>query len=223
MNMMFRLTSAIAALTMTCASYAAVSIQVPEEIKVVSVNQQEVKSSILRANSEYKLDAGTHLIGVRYQEFFQHYDNSHDILKSSVVHLQTSQLEDGQKYRLALIDAPKDFDTAQKYKDQPMIGLYNQNGQLVAQQTGVSQAAQPLLGKTLGNSTIDLTTKPVVATPGAISAVQTKATVPVEVELKNQVANHVVIGVDAELKQLWQKANKQERQKFMSWLAEQAN
>ena len=186
--------------------FSAVTVTVPEEIKIVAVNDQEVKSGLLRSNQTYSLDAGINAISVRYNEFFQHSDNSHDILKSGVVTVKTPSLKDGETYRLALIQAPKDFDAAQKYKDQPIIGLYDAKNQLLVQQTGAKDAAKPWFGNRVLTKKLDMTTQ--VATP-----VHQPAAIYTQSADQN----------DQQLIQLWQKASKAERQKFMTWLAEQAN
>ncbi len=92
------------------------TVTVPEEIKSVAVNDQELKSGLLRSNQAYALDASVNAISVRYNEFSQHTDNSHDILMSGVVALKTPSLKDGETYRLFLIQVPEDFEAAQKYK-----------------------------------------------------------------------------------------------------------
>lgn len=186
--------------------FSAVTVTVPEEIKIVAVNDQEVNSGLLRSNQTYSLDAGVNAISVRYNEFFQHSDNSHDILKSGVVTVKTPSLKDGETYRLALIQAPKDFDAAQKYKNQPIIGLYDAKNQLLVQQTGAKDAAKPWFGNRVLTKKLDMTTQ--VATP-----VHQPAAVYTQSADQN----------DQQLIQLWQKASKAERQKFMTWLAEQAN
>ena len=186
--------------------FSAVTVTVPEEIKIVAVNDQEVNSGLLRSNQTYSLDAGVNAISVRYNEFFQHSDNSHDILKSGVVTVKTPSLKDGETYRLALIQAPKDFDAAQKYKDQPIIGLYDAKNQLLVQQTGAKDAAKPWFGNRVLTKKVDLTTQ--AATP---------VNQPAAVYIQSADQN------DQKLIQLWQKASKAERQKFMTWLAEQTN
>ncbi|MCO8061756.1 DUF2057 family protein [Acinetobacter lwoffii] len=186
--------------------FSAVTVTVPEEIKIVAVNDQEVNSGLLRSNQTYSLDAGVNAISVRYNEFFQHSDNSHDILKSGVVTVKTPSLKDGETYRLALIQAPKDFDAAQKYKDQPIIGLYDAKNQLLVQQAGAKDAAKPWFGNRVLTKKVDMTTQ--AATPvNQPSAVYTQS----------------ADQNDQQLIQLWQKASKAERQKFMTWLAEQTN
>lgn len=201
-----RIAATAAVFLFSTSVFSAVTVTVPEEIKIVAVNDQEVKSGLLRSNQTYSLDAGVNAISVRYNEFFQHSDNSHDILKSGVVTVKTPSLKDGETYRLALIQAPKDFDAAQKYKDQPIIGLYDAKNQLLVQQTGAKDAAKPWFGNRVLTKKLDMTTQ--VATP-----VHQPAAVYTQSADQN----------DQQLIQLWQKASKAERQKFMTWLAEQAN
>lgn len=201
-----RIAATAAVFLFSTSVFSAVTVTVPEEIKIVAVNDQEVNSGLLRSNQTYSLDAGVNAISVRYNEFFQHSDNSHDILKSGVVTVKTPSLKDGETYRLALIQAPKDFDAAQKYKDQPIIGLYDAKNQLLVQQAGTKDAAKPWFGNRVLTKKLDMTTQ--VATP-----------VHQPAAVYTQSADHN----DQQLIQLWQKASKAERQKFMTWLAEQAN
>lgn len=201
-----RIAATAAVFLFSTSVFSAVTVTVPEEIKIVAVNDQEVNSGLLRSNQTYSLDAGINAISVRYNEFFQHSDNSHDILKSGVVTVKTPNLKDGETYRLALIQAPKDFDAAQKYKDQPIIGLYDAKNQLLVQQPGAKDAAKPWFGNRVLTKKMDLTTQ--TATPvNQLAAVYTQS----------------ADQNDQQLIQLWQKASKAERQKFMTWLAEQAN
>lgn len=201
-----RIAATAAVFLFSTSVFSAVTVTVPEEIKIVAVNDQEVNSGLLRSNQTYSLDAGINAISVRYNEFFQHSDNSHDILKSGVVTVKTPSLKDGETYRLALIQAPKDFDAAQKYKNQPIIGLYDAKNQLLVQQTSAKDAAKPWFGNRVLTKKLDMTTQ--VATP-----VHQPAAVYTQSADQN----------DQQLIQLWQKASKAERQKFMTWLAEQAN
>lgn len=201
-----RIAATAAVFLFSTSVFSAVTVTVPEEIKIVAVNDQEVNSGLLRSNQTYSLDAGINAISVRYNEFFQHSDNSHDILKSGVVTVKTPSLKDGETYRLALIQAPKDFDAAQKYKNQPIIGLYDAKNQLLVQQTGAKDSAKPWFGNRVLTKKLDMTTQ--VATP-----VHQPAAVYTQSADQN----------DQQLIQLWQKASKAERQKFMTWLAEQAN
>ncbi|UHT64627.1 DUF2057 family protein [Acinetobacter lwoffii] len=201
-----RIAATAAVFLFSTSVFSAVTVTVPEEIKIVAVNDQEVNSGLLRSNQTYSLDAGVNAISVRYNEFFQHSDNSHDILKSGVVTVKTPSLKDGETYRLGLIQAPKDFDAAQKYKDQPIIGLYDAKNQLLVQQAGTKDAAKPWFGNRVLTKKLDMTTQ--VATP-----VHQPAAVYTQSADQN----------DQQLIQLWQKASKAERQKFMTWLAEQAN
>ncbi|MCL6236157.1 DUF2057 domain-containing protein [Acinetobacter sp. ANC 5579] len=225
--MTLRLTVAAAALMLSSAGFAAVTLTVPEEIKIVAVNDQEVTGGLFRSTEKYKLDAGENLLTVRYSEFFQHADNSHDILKSGVAAIRTPALIDGQEYRLGLINAPKDFDAAQKYKDQPIFGLYDKSNQLLVQQAGAKKEQKSIFSNGVLGNAVDFTKKEAVPenqpSPVYAQSVTVKST---------NVASHITTpknvtinenGADQQLIQIWQKANKAERQKFMSWLAEQAN
>ncbi|UUS66670.1 MULTISPECIES: DUF2057 domain-containing protein [unclassified Acinetobacter] len=225
--MTLRLTVAAAALMLSSAGFAAVTLTVPEEIKIVAVNDQEVTGGLFRSTEKYKLDAGENLLTVRYSEFFQHADNSHDILKSGVAAIRTPALIDGQEYRLGLVNAPKDFDAAQKYKDQPIFGLYDKSNQLLVQQAGAKKEQKSIFSNGVLGNAVDFTKKEAVPEnqPAPVYA-QSVAVKPTNVVSPVAASKNVTInenGADQQLIQLWQKASKAERQKFMSWLAEQAN
>lgn len=225
--MTLRLTVAAAALMLSSAGFAAVTLTVPEEIKIVAVNDQEVTGGLFRSTEKYKLDAGENVLTVRYSEFFQHADNSHDILKSGVAAIRTPSLIDGQEYRLGLVNAPKDFDAAQKYKDQPIFGLYDKSNQLLVQQAGAKKEQKLIFSNGVLGNAVDFTKKEVVPEnqPAPVYA-QSVTVKPTNVVSPVAASKNVTInenGADQQLIQLWQKANKAERQKFMSWLAEQAN
>lgn len=197
------------ALMFSGATFSAVTVTAPEKIKVVAVNGQEVSNGFLIKNNQYKIDAGENTINVRYTEFFQHADNSHDILKSSMVSVKTPVLKDGETYHLQLIQAPKDFDEAEKYKDQPIIGLYDQKNKLLVQQSGVKTDQKNWFTETLFNGAdSDLTKNKVTASAGQPSAIYT---------------SEVNTSSEQQLIQLWKNSSQQERQKFMSWLATQAH
>ncbi|WP_353141507.1 DUF2057 family protein [Acinetobacter pragensis] len=204
--MPLRFTAIISALMISSTAFSAVTVKVPEEIKIVAVNDQEVSSGLL-AKSQYKIKAGENTINVRYSGYFQHADNSHDILKSGIVALKTPALVDGETYRLALIQAPQDFDEAQKYKDQPIFGLYNKENTLLVQQAGTKSEQKNWFSDALfNNQSDDLTNdKAAVNQTAAIQSVSASG---------NQ---------EQPLIHLWQQSSKAERQKFMAWLAEQSN
>ena len=96
--MNLRIMIAVATLMGSTSVFSAVTLTAPEEIKIVGVNEREVNSGLIRKKQTYKLDPGLNSISVRYIEFFQHNDNSHDILKSDVVTVKTPELKDGESY-----------------------------------------------------------------------------------------------------------------------------
>ncbi|NNP72546.1 hypothetical protein A7P53_08200 [Acinetobacter defluvii] len=205
-------------LVMSGSTFAAVTITAPEEIVVLAVNEQEVNTGIFRTKkNEYKVDAGHVALSVRYQQYFEHLNNEHDILKSGVVTITAPDLQDGKTYKLNLVNAPKDFDAAKKYAEQPTIALYDQNNQMIVQQTGANNEAKPWLSGGVFGRVFDLTTSkksenqpaPVYAAPQAVATTN--------VNLATTNGN----SADQQMIQIWQKASKAERQSFMSWLAEQ--
>ena len=209
--------------------YAASTITAPDEIVIVGINDQAIKSSLLKKSKEYKVNPGALSLSVRYQAYFEDNLNRHDIVKSDVLRLDVPQIQDNQRYVLKLINAPKDHDDAKKYAEQPMIALFDQNNQQVVQELKMSnQPRNSILGGLFSDS-VDLTQ----AAPTNNSSVAIRQTAktqsstgaqPVNTQIavkqaSTQIAN--VQSVDQHMIQLWQNASKAERQKFMTWLAEQ--
>ncbi|TCM64480.1 hypothetical protein EC844_11739 [Acinetobacter calcoaceticus] len=211
---------------------AAVTVTTPEEIVLLAVNDQEVNAGIFRtAKNEYKVDPGQVSFSVRYQQYFKHADGEHDILKSGVVTISAPNLIDGQKYSLIPVNVPRDFDDAKKYAEQPTVAIYDQNKKLVVQQTGANNESKSWLTGGVFGRAFDLTSskKPAGNQPAAVYGAGT--TVPVQnvavtptvvapVNNSNSTVNRAQ-GADQQLIQIWQGASKAERQRFMSWLAEQ--
>lgn len=211
-------------LMMNSSVFSAVTISTPEEIVILAVNDQEVNAGLLRTKkNDFKIDAGNTSISMRYQQYFEHLSGEHDILKSGVVTIQTPNLQDGQSYKLALVNAPTNFDDAKKYAEQPTIALYDKNNQLVVQQTGANNEAKPWLTGGLFGRTFDLTQKKNTNQPAPVYASSTTVAQSSNVVSTVAVApvSNSVNSADQQLIQLWQKASKAERQKFMSWVATQ--
>lgn len=216
-------------LLLSSSVFSAVTITAPEEIVILAVNGQEVNSGLIPSKkNKYQVDPGNLTVNVRYREYFEHLNGEHDIVKSGVVTIQAQDLQDNQSYSLGLVNAPKNFDAAKKYADQPTVALYDQNKKLVVQQTGANNEAQPwFTGNNLLSRTLDLTQKNknnVANQPAPVYAgttAQVAATAPVAVTTAAAVGTAKT--TDQQLAELWQKASKAERQKFMAWLAGQTN
>lgn len=214
-------------LLLSSSVFSAVTITAPEEIVILAVNGQEVNNGLIPSKkNNYQVDPGNLTLNVRYREYFEHLNGEHDIVKSGVVTIQTTDLKDNQTYNLALVNAPKDFSQAKKFAEQPTVALYDQSKKLVVQQTGANNEAQPWFsGNSLLARTLDLTQKNknnVVNQPAPVYAASTTNVAPVAVTATTVVSGNIKT-TDQQLVDLWQKASKAERQKFMAWLAGQTN
>ena len=214
-------------LLLSSSVFSAVTITAPEEIVILAVNGQEVNNGLIPSKkNNYQVDPGNLTVNVRYREYFEHLNGEHDIVKSGVVTIQTTDLKDNQTYNLGLVNAPKDFSQAKKFAEQPTVALYDQSKKLVVQQTGANNEAQPWFsGNSLLARTLDLTQKNknnVVNQPAPIYAASTTNVAPVAVTATTAVSGNIKT-TDQQLVELWQKASKAERQKFMAWLAGQTN
>jgi len=222
-RMSLKLTFAAAALMLSGAAFSAVTISAAEEIKILAVNDQEVNTGLFRAkNNQYKVDAGTSSISLRYTQYFEHLNGEHDIVKSSVVTIHTPILQDGEEYRLDLVNAPANFETAKKYAEQPVVALFDKNNQMLVQQVGANTEQKPWLAQNIFSKTTDLTQKKTIL-ENQPASVYTQTAVQSNVAGVTSIQSASVITGDQQLIQLWQKSNKVERQKFMSWLAEHSN
>ena len=214
-------------LLLSSSVFSAVTITAPEEIVILAVNGQEVNNGLIPSKkNNYQVDPGNLTVNVRYREYFEHLNGEHDIVKSGVVTIQTTDLKDNQTYNLGLVNAPKDFSQAKKFAEQPTVALYDQSKKLVVQQTGANNEAQPWFE---GNSLLARTLKEkkknknnVVNQPAPVYAASTTNVAPVAVTATTVVSGNIKT-TDQQLVELWQKASKAERQKFMAWLAGQTN
>lgn len=206
--------------------FAAVTITTPEEIVLLAINDQEVNSGLFRtAKNDYQVDAGQVSFSVRYQQYFKHLDGEHDIVKSGVVTIEAPNLLDGQSYTLKPINVPKDYDAAKKYAEQPTIALYDQQQKLIVEQTGANNEPKAWFGGRIFDFT--RSNKAVGNQPAAVyasgsTAVQASAAQPTVATAAVDGQHAMPAGsADQQLIQMWQRASKAERQRFMTWLANQ--
>lgn len=194
-------------------AYAAVTVQVPENIVVLGINGQEVKSGFLNRDKNYQLAEGAHQLQLRYQQYFELSNTEHDIVRSGVIQLQTPVLKDGETYRLVTVDSPEEHEQAKDYAKNPVIAIYDQKNQLVVQHQGAI-ASTGLFGQLFSPS----------ATVNAVSiAPSTPAVSTTPVAPKKAVESVVNTSRDQQLIELWKQATPAERQKFTAWLANPTN
>ncbi len=216
-EMVIRSIFAITLILASVTTFSAVTITAPEEIKILAVNDQEVNTGLFRAkNNQYKVDAGKNSLSVRYNQYFEHLNGEHDIVKSGVITLTTPLLKDGESYALNLVNAPTNYETAKKYAEQPVIALFDQNKKILVQQTGANTQQKPWLSQSLFGKVTDLTQKKSIP-------LNQPAPVYSQTSVTESVEDRSISTTDQQLIQLWKKSSKIERQKFMNWLGEQSN
>lgn len=216
-EMVIRSIFAITLILASVTTFSAVTITAPEEIKILAVNNQEVNTGLFRAkNNQYKVDAGKNNLSVRYNQYFEHLNGEHDIVKSGVITLTTPLLKDGESYALNLVNAPTNYETAKKYAEQPVIALFDQNKKILVQQTGANTQQKPWLSQSLFGKVTDLTQKKSIP-------LNQPAPVYSQTSVTESVEDRSISTTDQQLIQLWKKSSKIERQKFMNWLGEQSN
>ncbi len=221
---------AVALAACSVPALAQVVVQAPEEIVVVAIDDQEIRGGLFRGEKNiYQLDAGQHSISVKYQQIFYHLSGEHDVLKSNIVTLNQVDLKDGEKYQLALLNPPQDFEAGKQFAKQPTVALKNQSGQIVAQQTGANSEAKPWFSKGIFTNVFDLRQDETAAQAATTTsqAVQPEATTTAVAATTTVVESSAPVAQAARSKdqlliELWKKASPQERQKFTAWLAEQA-
>lgn len=213
--------SAFAMLFMvTSPLFAAITLTTPEEIKVAAINGQELNTGLFSSNKNaQQLKVGENIVSVHYTQYFEENRNigTHEIVRSNIVNIKTPLLEDNQNYYLAVIDLPKDADTAREYAKAPIFGLYNSQNQLLAKQQDAKSSNLGIVSNLFVDG--DSSNKYLVNT-------QPSAEYTAQAKMKPEVSttsNHInsLKDEDQQLIQIWKKATKAEKQKFMSWLAEQ--
>lgn len=221
-----QLAASIALISLSLSTFAEVIVKAPEEIIVVAINDQEIRNSLFSGKDKvYKLDDGQHKISVQYKQLFNPLYTTHEVVRSGIVTLSTGQLSNGQ-YELVLINPPQDVDQGKAFAEQPVIGLRNAQGQVVAQQAGANSKAKSWFGSGFLGSVLDLREDKEdtsVASGAPIAALPATPQPATTVAISTNTATVSASGRDQQLIELWKNATPQERQRFTAWLAEQAS
>lgn len=222
--MNLKITALILGLMAHSSVFAAATISTPDELIVVSVNDQEVQSNLLKRAKDFKVEAGPVNLNVRYQQHFDLENGQFDIQKSGIVNIQAPELKDNQHYKLVLVNAPKNLDEGKAFAGQPTIAIYDKNNQLIVQQSGAKVGTKPGFGGGIFSNDVDLTNSvkkqpmPVYGAP----SVQPKSSQVVAMAPQSKTVTSVSsTSKDQQMIQIWQQSSKSDRQKFLSWLAEQ--
>lgn len=217
--MNLKLTTLFLGLMVHSSVFAAATISAPEEIIVVALNGQTVKSGLFKGKKQFKIEAGPANLNLRYQEYFEMHNGRFDIIKSDVVNIRVPELKDNQNYSLTLVNPPKDEEEGKRFAQSPQIAIYDQNNKLVKiqQQSPVQNESSSILGGIFSKddnssrvySTREQSSAPTPSIPKNIEQpIRTKTIVQPETS-------------EQQLIEIWQQSSKSDRQKFLSWLAEQ--
>lgn len=213
--MKLKITSALIFTGLSSQIFAAATLVVPEELVVISVNNQEVKSGLFKSKKQYQIDVNQPLVNVRYNQYFELPLNNHEIVKSDILTLKLPALEDNKSYKLDLIHPPRDLDQAKTFAKNPQLAIYNQNNQLISNNLIVQMTSQSLLGGTI-NQILHNEPQASPMTKSSSSSINTQTVE--QADIKNTNSN---THVGQTLIEVWKNSSKQERQKFMTWLATQ--
>lgn len=213
--MLKQLSSVLMLMSVVGVAWADVTLKIQPEVKVEEINGQTVKQKILgNTTTNYQLNSGVNVIKVSYYEYFdaEHGIGSHDIVRSAPVYIKTPMLQDQQSYTLTLVNPPKNNDQAKAYAKKPEFALYNAKNELLMTQMG-NGARRSIVNAIL----TDEDTNTTQVTPSQPKAVYTQAA---------KVPQENITTSDNKFNQLisaWGNASKEERKKFMLWLADQTN
>lgn len=195
----------VLALMMSSFVNADTLLKIQNGIIVQEINGAEVKKDLFNSyKSEYSLESGQNDLIVYYYQYFDAENGigAHDIVKSSPVYIKTPVLRNNETYRLAMINPPKNNDDAKKYAKQPEFALYNSYNELLMTQIG-GNTKKGIIHSIFNEQKIDQRQPQVVYTL-------------IEPDIAHgDTLNHLLIA--------WKNATKEDKQKFMLWIAEQVN
>jgi uncharacterized protein YccT (UPF0319 family) len=107
---------------------ANISLIIPEVFNIKSVNGQPFTQPLLQASNTITLNSGINKVALEFEAVYEDEDNdSFDIIKSDIF-IINAYLQENQIYRLRFLK-PKDSRAARKYVKQPLVDLFNQNGE----------------------------------------------------------------------------------------------
>lgn len=177
---------------------AKASVVVPELIQVLSIDGQETPGNFFGARAmTLSLEAGEHILSVRYTQLFQVTAEDHDILKSKPMAIRFTA-EAGKAYQLT-VNPPKRYDAAKEFAKAPEIRIVDKSTGNSQQATLIKSYAEASLVDSIGKAFQS------VQDGGGSSAATTKTSGNLQL-----------------LQDIWMRATPEERQAFAAWLASKA-
>ncbi len=120
-------------------TYAEVTLDVEDNIKVTAINGQAVNKGLFsRDKTHFNLQAGKHVITARYDRMFDLSRDKHDYVKSANVTV-TAELEDNKSYKLVMPNQPKSYAQAKEYAKKPTLAIKSGNQMLASQSKQISE------------------------------------------------------------------------------------
>lgn len=126
-------------------------LEVPELIQVLAIDGQERTGNFFGSRATtLELNAGEHVLSVRYSQIFQLGADDHDIIKSKPMAIRFNA-EAGQRYALT-VSPPKRYEAAKEFAKQPDIRLINTATGNSQQATLISSYAEASLVDSIGKA-----------------------------------------------------------------------
>lgn len=123
------------------------SVQVPEQIQVMSMDGVEVTGTLLQRGQSLELLPGEHVLTLRYVQLFQISSEDHEVVRSRQAALRFLA-EAGGTYRLEM-DAQPSLDAARKFAKDPKFRLVNAGTGAVQHSTAIKSYAEASLVDTI--------------------------------------------------------------------------
>ncbi|MBS9779136.1 MAG: DUF2057 domain-containing protein [Moraxellaceae bacterium] len=191
-------------------TYAEVTLDVEDNIKVTAINGQAVNKGLFsRDKTHFNLQAGKHVITARYDRMFNLSRDKHDYVKSGNITI-TADLADNKNYKLVMPNQPKGYTQAKEYAQNPTLAIKLGNQTLASQsnqiaETGLFAKAEQKFSSLFNKNNAVNDNAKVIA-----SIAQNKPQATTDNTEKSTLDQFM---------QIWLKATPAERERIRAWIA----